>query len=152
MEWKEIASVSGKSGLVKVIKPTRAGFVLESIGEPKKRWVAGPSVKVSVLSEISIYNTEEESELLSDILQKIKLEFGDTIPVSQKSEGAELFDFLKKVMPNYNSNKVYASDVKKIVNWYSILLKEAPELLDKKEELITEEESTTENSDSVTNA
>ena len=71
MDWKEIAAVSGKSGLYYVVKPTRAGFILESIDEEKKRFMAGQSVRVSVLHEISIY-TEEDAVALSEVMQKIK--------------------------------------------------------------------------------
>ena len=139
MDWKEIAAVSGKSGLYYVVKPTRAGFILESIDEEKKRFMAGQSVRVSVLHEISIY-TEEDAVALSEVMQKIKSEKGE-ISVDPKADGAELMEFLGSVIPDYDTEKVYASDVKKLISWYNIISEYCPELLeDKKEEEITEVE------------
>ena len=133
MDWKDIAAVSGKSGLFNVVKPTRAGFILESIGSEKKRFMAGPSTRVSVLHEISIY-TDDDAVPLSDVMQKIKEKNGE-VTIDSKADGAELMDFLKSILPNFDEERVYASDVKKIVNWYKIIFEFYPELLEIKEEI-----------------
>ena len=135
MDWKEIAAVSGKSGLFNVVKPTRAGFILESIDENKKRFIAGPSTRVSVLHEISIY-TEDEAVALSEVMVKIKKENGEIAIDTKKADGAELMDFLKSVVPDYDEEKVYASDVKKLINWYGIINKYYPDLLEEAESVI----------------
>jgi len=141
MDWKEIAAVSGKSGLFNVVKPTRAGFILESIDEEKKRFIAGPNTRVSVLHEISIY-TEEDSIALSDVMIKIKKDKGTVAIDPKKADGAELMDFLKSVVPDYDEEKVYASDVKKLISWYAIIDKEYPNLLEEVEEETAIEEAT----------
>ena len=139
MDWKDIAAVSGKGGLFQVIKPTRAGFILESVDKDRKRFIAGPSTRVSVLHEISIY-TDEDAVALSEVMLKIKKDVGE-VKVSAKSEGADLMAFLKSVVPNYDEERVYVSDVKKVVSWYAIINEFYPELLEEpKEEAKKDEE------------
>ena len=130
MELKEIASVSGKGGLFKVFKPTRNGVILESLDNKKMKFPATAHHRVSMLHEISIYtNTQEGSVPLEDVLRKIHEEFGDDIGLDSSASPEELRGFLKHLLPEYDEEKVYVSDIKKLVTWYNILLKEAPTLL-----------------------
>jgi hypothetical protein len=134
MELKEIASVSGKGGLFKVIKPTRTGVILEALDEKKTKLLAGASQQVSLLKEISIYTTSKEGSYpLEEILIKINQEFGDELPVNSKSDTRDLYAFIMKVVPDYDQEKVYPSDIKKLVSWYATLSKFAPEILKKQE-------------------
>lgn len=137
MELKEIASVSGKGGLFKVVKPSRTGVILESLDQHKKKLVAHAHDRVSILDEISIYTTDAEGNVpLQRVMQTIHKEFGDDTGIDNKSSKEEIMSFLKHILPNYDANQVYPSDVKKLINWYEIILKEAPEILagEKKEE------------------
>jgi len=130
MEYKDIASVSGKGGLFRIVSPNKSGVILESLDNEKKRIIAGMNNRISVLEEISIYTkTTEGSTPLKDIMIAIHSEFGDDPGVEHNSDGEELKAFLRHVLPDYDESRVYTSDIKKIVNWYSILLKEAPELM-----------------------
>jgi hypothetical protein len=135
MELKDIASVSGKPGLFKVVKPTRTGLILESLDGKKAKIVTGPNHRVSLLHEISIYTEDFEKTIpLEDVFKKIKKEFGDDPGVDNRSDADELKAFLEHIIPDYDRDKVYVSDMKKLVNWYSILFKIAPEIMDNKEE------------------
>lgn len=128
MELKDIAAITGKGGLFKVLKPSRTGVVLESLDAKKKRLVAGMSQRVSVLEEISIYTTSAEGSVpLADVFLKINEEFGEDPGVDSKSDGDELYAFLRHVLPDFDEEKVYASDIKKLVSWYKILLANYPE-------------------------
>ncbi len=130
MEYKDIASVSGKGGLFKIISPNKSRVILESLDNEKKRLVSGMNNRISVLEEISVYtHTADGSTPLKEVLSKIFTEFGDDIGVESNSDGGELKSFLKHILPDFDESRVYVSDIKKIVNWYNILLKEAPELL-----------------------
>ncbi len=130
MELKDIAAVSGKPGLYKVIKPTRSGLILESLDNKKTKVVTGPHHRVSLLHEISIYTNDFDVTIpLGDIFAKIKNEFGDDPGVDGKSEPDELKAFLEHVAPDYDKERVYVSDMKKLVAWYNILIKVAPEVL-----------------------
>lgn len=130
MELSEIASVSGKGGLYKVLKAAKSGLILESLDAEKAKLVASASNKVSLLNEISIYtNTKEGTTPLDEVLKKIYQEFGDDLGIDGNADGNELKAFLKSVLPDYDEDRVYVSDIKKLVKWYLILLKEAPEVL-----------------------
>ncbi len=141
MELKDIAAVSGKPGLFKVIKPTRGGLVLESLDDKQQKLITGPQNRVSLLHEISVYTEQVDKTIpLSEIFAKIKTEFGDDPGVDAKSEPEELKSFLAHIVPDYDRDKVYVSDMKKMVSWYVIIFKNAPELLEvtKQPEVSTE--------------
>ncbi|MDJ1468046.1 DUF5606 domain-containing protein [Cytophagaceae bacterium DM2B3-1] len=135
MELKEIVTVSGKGGLFKVVKPTRTGMILESMDKQKTRFIVGPQHRLSLLSEISVYtNTSEGSTPLQDVLYNLGDNYGDKgLPVSGKSSPEELASFMGTAVPDYDRDRVYASDIKKLVTWYGILLEYAPEILKKQE-------------------
>jgi len=135
MELSEIASINGKGGLFRILKPGRSGVVLESIDEAKIKIVAGVKHRVSVLNEISIYtSTQEGSVPLADVLKKIKEKYGDTLGVDPEADPSKLREFLKSVLPEYDEQRVYISDIKKLVKWYALLAKVAPEVLVAKKE------------------
>ena len=128
MELKDIASVAGKGGLFKIVSPTKSGVILESLDEAKAKLVASSNQRISVLSEISIYtHTKEGSTPLLEVFQKIKKDFGDDPGVDAESDGSALKSFLKSVLPDFDESRVYISDIKKLVKWYAIVLKQAPE-------------------------
>ena len=137
MELSEIASVSGKGGLYRVLKPTKSGVILESLDAAKTKLVTPPSQRLSLLSEISIYTTNKEGTApLESVLKKIHADFGADLGVDSESDGVELKSFLKSVLPEYDEQRVYVSDIKKLVKWYAVILQFAPEVLtaDAKEE------------------
>lgn len=137
MEFNEIATVSGKGGLFKVLKPSKTGVILESLDEDKARFMAGPTARVSILNDISIYTTSEEGSVsLEEVFKKIYKEFKEDIGIDPNEDGEELKAFLKHILPDYDEERVYVSDIKKLVKWYGVLLQNAPELLKeaKKEE------------------
>ena len=141
MNFKDIAAVSGKGGLFKVLKPTKTGVILESLDDAKTKVVTSLNQKVSVLAEISVYSTgEEETMPLEDLFKKIYAEFGDDTGVDKSSDADELKSFLAHIMPDYDRDRVYVSDIKKIVAWFEILLKNEPSLLKEEEESKEEEE------------
>jgi hypothetical protein len=135
MELSEIASISGKGGLFKVLKPGKSGVLLESLDATKTRIVATATQRLSLLSEISIYTTTKEGTVaLQDVLKKIYKDFNNDLGVDGNSEGVELKAFLKSVLPEYDEDRVYVSDIKKLVKWYSVLLEQIPEFFADKTE------------------
>ena len=130
MELKDLASVSGKGGLYKIVKPGKSTMLLESIEDPKVRVVASATNRLSLLEEISIYTrTKEGTTPLGDVLKKIKKDFDTDLGVDATSDPVELKAFMKSVLPEYDEDRVYISDIKKLVKWYSLILKYAPEIL-----------------------
>ena len=135
MELSEIASISGKGGLFKVVKPGKSGVLLESLDAAKTRLVASATQRMSLLSEISIYTTTKEgTAALVDVLKKINQDFGNDLGIDANAESSELKSFLKSVLPEYDQDRVYVSDIKKLVKWYSILKEFAPEVFSENSE------------------
>jgi hypothetical protein len=138
MKLSDIATISGKGGLFKIVSPTKSGVILESLDEAKTKIIATSNHKLSLLHEISIYTTTKEGTVpLADVLKKIKAEYGDDTGIDANADSNELKSFLKSVLPDFDESRVYTSDIKKLVKWYDILAKHAPEILNdqqKKEE------------------
>ncbi|BDC98406.1 DUF5606 domain-containing protein [Persicobacter psychrovividus] len=131
MNFSEICAIAGKGGLFKVLKPTRAGVIVESINEPGKKLVANANSRVSILQEISIYTTDDEGACpLRDVMLKIREEFGEDPGVNSTSSTEELRSFMRHILPNHDEERVYTSDIKKLVSWYKTLLSEAPEVFE----------------------
>lgn len=129
MNFKDIASVAGKPGLYKIIKPTRSGVILETLDEKKSKLVAGMSMRVSVLSDISIYTlTEEGAEPLESVMKKIDTAYHGDTGVDATASDEELRAFLKSVLPEFDQDRVYVSDIKKLNAWYLLIHKTCPEV------------------------
>lgn len=138
MTLQEVASISGMSGLYKVLKPSKSGVIVESLDAQKKRLLVSANQKVSLLDEISIY-TSADNVPLFDVLVKIKEKKGDKLGIDSKADNNALKAFMKDVLPTYDEERVYVSDIKKLVSWYSIL-KDYPEIfVAEKEEEVKEE-------------
>ena len=128
---KEVANISGQSGLYRILKPTRTGVIVESLDGKKARSVVGANARVSVLKDISVYmaNHQDNSIPLGDIFLAIREKHGEKVEMNVKnSTDADLFDFLDTVAPDFDREKVFASDVKKMINWYNILSANMPEV------------------------
>ncbi len=120
MSLDKVLSIGGKPGLFKLITQTRSGFVAESLLDGKKISV-GLRSNVSILSEIAIYTLEEELPL-REVFQKIQLkEKGAKTSISHKSEKIQLEEYFFEVLPNYDEDRVYVSDIKKVIQWYNLL-------------------------------
>ena len=135
MTLADIATISGKGGLYKVLAPTKSGVILESIDDSKTKMVTTTNHRLSLLNEISIYTTTRDGNIpLEDVLKKIQKDFGDDPGVDANSDSDELKAFMKSILPEYDENRVYTSDIKKLVKWYGVIRKYAPEVLEESEE------------------
>lgn len=120
MGLDKILSIAGKPGLYKLLTQTRTGFIAESLIDGKKISVSLRS-NVSVLSEIAIYTLDEELPLREVFLKIQVKEKGKKTSVSHKVEKIKLEEYFFEVLPNYDEDRVYASDIKKVVQWYNLL-------------------------------
>lgn len=118
---KKILSVSGKPGLYKLVSTSKTITLVESLIDGK-RFPIYTHEKIVSLGEIAIYTSEDEIPL-KDVLVKIREnENGGKISDDKKSSSKELFSYFETILPTYDKEKVYASDIKKIVNWYNLLI------------------------------
>lgn len=121
MSLKKILAISKKPGLYKLINQSRGGYVVESMIDSKKRFVMIDE-SLSLLSEISIYTLEDELPLM-EVFKKIFIkEQGKVTTVSPKSSNEDLESYFFSVLPNFDEDRVYSSDIKKILSWYNLLL------------------------------
>jgi len=146
MDLKDIMSVSGQGGLFKFISQGRNGIIVEALADKKRNFISA-SQKVSSLGDISIFTDGEEVPLQEVMKIIFKLQPGVPVP-DPKSSPDVLKKFMENVLPNYDRERVYVSDIKKLVSWYSTLLEHnllsfeeeaAPEAATKTEEPIQEE-------------
>ena len=126
---QEVANIAGKPGLFRIIKPGRAGVIVETLDQDHKREMVSASAKVSVLKEISIYTEVVNKSIpLSEIFMTMKEQLGESIGIDTKTATSkQLFDFFEKIMPDFDKERVYSTDIKKILNWYTILITNLPE-------------------------
>jgi hypothetical protein len=121
MNLKDILSISGYQGLYKYISQGRQGIIVESF-EDKKRTCIYTTHKVTTLEDIAIYTSDKEVPL-ADIFKKIFEKENGGEAINHKSSDEELKKYLAGILPDYDRDRVYVSDIKKVVTWYNILHK-----------------------------
>ncbi|WP_272023895.1 DUF5606 domain-containing protein [Olleya namhaensis] len=122
MALDKVLAIAGKPGLYKLVTQTRGGFIAESLID-NRRMSVGIQQNVSILSEIAIYTLTEEVPL-KDVLSKIKdKEKGAQTSISHKDSKDKLEEYFFEVLPDYDEDRVYPSDIKKVVQWYNMLQK-----------------------------
>jgi hypothetical protein len=119
MNLEKILAISGKPGLYSLKVQTRTGFVAESLLDGK-RITVGLRSNVSLLSEVSIYTNAEEKPLVEVMRSIAKKEKNGPTPVL-KDDKALLSAYFIEILPDYDQQRVYPSDIKKVINWYNIL-------------------------------
>ena len=138
MNVDKILAISGKPGLYELKIQTRSGFVAESLLDGKKITV-GLRSNVSLLSEISMYTHSEEKPLV-DILRAIAIKENEGAAISHKEDNTKLVEYFSQIVPDYDEDRVYASDIKKVLNWYNMLQAKG---------MVSKEEPKVENAESV---
>ena len=121
MSLEKILTISGKPGLYQLENQTRSGFLATSLADGRKISVNAKQ-NVSILSEIAIYTLTEELPL-SEVFTKISNKENGGEAISHKSTKDELEEYFFEILPDYDEDRVYPSDIKKIVQWYNLLTK-----------------------------
>ncbi|HLP63083.1 DUF5606 domain-containing protein [Flavobacterium sp.] len=137
MNVEKILAISGKPGLYELKLQTRSGFVAESLLDGKKITV-GMRSNVSLLSEISMY-THSEEKPLAEIMRAIAVKENEGPAISHKEDNAALITYFAGIVPDYDEDRVYPSDIKKVINWYNIL--QAKGLVSKEEPKVANAEA-----------
>lgn len=143
MDLSKILSISGRSGLFQVISQLKNAVLVESLLD-KKRFPAFAHEKISSLEEIAIF-TATEDKPLKDVLKVIYEKLEGKPALDPKSDNKLLMSFFLEVVPDYDPNRVYISDIRKIISWYNLLnehhLLDFSEKEEEKPEEKTEEKS-----------
>ncbi len=120
MDLKNILSIGGKPGLYQILSQTRSGWVVESLNDKKKTPIFSHD-KVSSLEEISIFTELSEVPLKQVFVNIFEHAKGEKT-ISHKSDAKTLKSFFAEVLPEYDEDRVYVSDIKKVVSWYNALI------------------------------
>lgn len=119
MNLRGLVSVSGKPGLFKLIGQNKSGFILETLDDQRNKIVVNISTaKMASLEDITIFGETADLKL-SDIFLKMK--DSKLIPDAKAADGNSLRTFFSEVAPDYDQERVYASDIKKIITWFNII-------------------------------
>lgn len=122
-DLRRILSVSGQHGLYRYLAQARNGAVAENLAD-KKRTVFTGSSRITTLADIAIYTSEGEMKL-SDVFLAIKAALGDAEAPSVKASDKEVLDFFAKAIPDYDADRFYLSHMRKVLDWYSQIVKYA---------------------------
>lgn len=139
MNLTGIIAISGKVGLYKVLAQGKNNIIVESL-EDKKRVPAYASDRISALDDISIYTYDEDKPLKEIFISIFEKESGKET-ISHKEDQNKLKGYLLEILPNFDQERVYASDIKKIFQWYNLLLKAGALVMEEVQEETTAEEA-----------
>lgn len=120
MEYSKIIAITGKPGLYNAISQTKTGFIVESLLD-NKRFPITSTNNVSLIENIAIYTYEEEVPLLN-VFKTIYEKEGGAKTMSHKESGNKLVAYFAEVLPDYDDERVYTSNIKKVIQWYNILV------------------------------
>ena len=133
---KTILAISGKPGLYKLISQGKNMLIVEALSADKKRSPIYASDKVISLGDIAMYTYADEIPL-SEVLESVKTKEGGNVTSSdyKKASAEELGEFMAAVLPNYDRDRVHLSDIKKLIQWYNLLVSNGvTEFVEKKED------------------
>ncbi|AYA36568.1 hypothetical protein D3Y59_05565 [Hymenobacter oligotrophus] len=126
-DLREIAAISGMSGLYRLVRPANNGVLVETLDAQARRSVASARNKVSLLHEISIYTEDPDRTVpLTEVFERIYQKHGQELPVTSKSDEAALSGFMAEVLPDYDRQRVYLSDIRKLITWYGAVSSRLP--------------------------
>ena len=120
MELKDIVSVSGMSGLHAVVAKRPDGMIVRGLDDDKPQFASSRIHVFTPLDAITVYTIKDTIEL-SKVLLEMKKQSAENPPVDANSDNDKLKTWFKKVLPDYNEEKVYVSDIKKLIKWYQQL-------------------------------
>lgn len=138
MSLDKILAISGKPGLYELKAQTRTGFVAESLTDNKKISVSLRH-NVSILSEIAIYTYAEEVPL-REVFQKIQTKENGEKTIGHKENKKVLETYFREILPEYDEDRVYGSDIKKVIQWYNLLVENGITDFSEKEDTGAEKE------------
>ena len=148
MDLKDFIAIKGKADLYRILAKTPKGIIVETLNDTKTRFKVEPNLSVLLLYDITIFSNDNTDLFLRDIFKNTYKKDGAKVPVNYKDDTFKLKEYFREIAPNYDEEKVYISDIKKIIKWYTILVGWYPEVIKNIEK---EEEEDKKNVDSDEN-
>ena len=119
MNLEGIINITGKPGLFKVISTTNKSIIVESLTDGKRKPISNHS-KANMLEEISLY-TYNDTKPLTEIFDAIVIKEKGKETINHKSSKKDLINYFREILPEYDEDRVYISDIKKVIQWYNLL-------------------------------
>jgi hypothetical protein len=141
MEFSKIISVTGKPGLFQVVSQSKNAIIVESLLD-QKRLAVNATQNVSLLENIAIYTYEEEVPLLTVFKTMFEKSEGKEA-ISHKESGKKLTAYFSEILPDYDDERVYTSNIKKVIQWFNLLVNSGMDFSAIEESSETESEANT---------
>jgi hypothetical protein len=141
MEFSKIISVTGKPGLFQVVSQSKNAIIVESLLD-QKRLAINATQNVSLLENIAIYTYEEEVPLLTVFKAMFEKSEGKEA-ISHKESGKKLTGYFSEILPDYDDERVYTSNIKKVIQWFNLLVNSGMDFSAIEESSETESEANT---------
>lgn len=145
MDLKDFIAIKGKGDLYRILAKTPKGIIVEALNEGKTKFKVQPNLTVLLLYDITIFSNDNTDLFLRDVFKNAFKKDGAKILVNQKDDTFKLKEYFRSIATNYDEEKVYISDIKKIIKWYTILVKWYPDVIKNIEKEEEEDKIKTEN-------
>lgn len=151
MDLKDFIAIKGKGDLYRILAKTPKGIIVEALNESKTRFKVEPNLSVLLLYDITIFSNDNKDLFLRDVFKNTYKKDGKVVPVNYKDDTFKLKEYFREIAPNYDEEKVYISDIKKIIKWYSILVSWYPDVIEniEKEEEVDKQKADSEESQDI---
>jgi type II secretory pathway component GspD/PulD (secretin) len=133
MDLKEIVAISGMGGLFKIDTQRENGIIVNQLGDTKKKFVSNRQHMFTPLENITIF-TQDEGMELKQVFEKMKKNETEHPVIDTRQDPQTIRGYFEKVVPEYDAERVYVSDIKKIIKWYHTLNENGLLVFDEKED------------------
>lgn len=155
MDLKDFIAIRGKGELFRVLSKSNKGIIVETLNEKRTKFKVQPNLQVLILNDITIYPKDGNDIYLKDVMKNLFDKEGLNISVTPKSEPNKIIELFREIAPQYDEERVYLSDMKKLFRWYQTIVEFYPEVLENLEKTPdpeTQPEETTEPTETETKA
>lgn len=121
MNLENLVSISGMSGLYRIAGNRNNGLIVEDLRTGKKKFASARRHQFTPLESIAVYTDDGESTELRHVFRNMKQQLEDNPPVDPNAGAEELHDYFTDVLPNYDRDRVFTGDIKKIIKWFTFL-------------------------------
>ena len=121
MNLDNLIAVSGLPGLYRMTANRSNGLIIEDLETGKKRFASSRKHQFTPLGSIAIFTDDGDSVALTDVFRNMRDQYEDQAPVDPSAKTAELFEYFTDILPNYDKERVYPGDIKKVIKWFNTL-------------------------------
>ncbi|MEA3496896.1 MAG: DUF5606 domain-containing protein [Bacteroidota bacterium] len=151
MDLKDIIAIRGKGDLFRVISKSPKGIIVETLNEKKTKFKVQPNLHVLILNDITIFSKDGSDFFLSDVFLRFYKKDVLKLSITPKTEPNKIKEYFKEVVIDHDEEKVYISDMKKMIKWYNVIAEIYPDVIKELEEVEKKEKEAEEKKKEVEN-